>query len=96
MSSRTGGFALAQSRLTRPVGVVAVERRQIDAGDRLQQPRRLRILLDRPPARQARHPPLGSRKVNANILDPVEIERHARITSGMGQGENVGAGHVLC
>ena len=55
--------------------VVAGERGQVDAGDRLHQPRRLPFLLHRPPRGHRRGAPLDGGKVHARILDPVGMER---------------------
>ncbi|MNL41722.1 hypothetical protein D3C87_1641450 [compost metagenome] len=59
--------------------VVAIERRQVDAGHGLQKPRGLRVLFHRPAARQRRHAPFGSRQIDALIDHPAEIEFRAII-----------------
>ena len=55
--------------------VVAGERGQVDAGDRLHQPRRLPFLLHRAPRGQRRGAPLDGGEVDARVLDPVGMER---------------------
>ena len=59
--------------------IVAVECRQVDAGDRLEQPPRLRVLLDGAPARQARNAALGGGQIDPDIIDPVHLERAAAV-----------------
>ncbi len=54
--------------------IVAGKRCKIDAGDRLDQPRRLIFFLHRPARRQGRCAPLRSRAVDGDILKPVKCE----------------------
>ena len=68
-----GGLGLGAKSLHPFGGVVAVEGRQVDAGDRFQKPRRLRVLLDRSPARQARNAPLGRRQIDPDLIDPIHF-----------------------
>ena len=60
-------------------GIVAVQRRQVDAGHRLQKPGRLRVLLDGAAARQGGDAAFGRRQVDPGIQHPGEIELHAWI-----------------
>ncbi|MCY1241458.1 hypothetical protein D9M72_543590 [compost metagenome] len=57
--------------------IVAVEGREVDAGDGLQQPGGLGVLLDRPTAGQRRNAALGGRQVDALVQHPAEVEIHA-------------------
>ena len=59
--------------------VVAGERRQVDAGDRLHQPGCLVFLLDRTPCRQRCGAALGRRTVDGDILEPFRQELGAGI-----------------
>ena len=59
--------------------VVAGEGRQVDAGDRPQQPRRLPVLLDRAARAQRRGAAFGRAQVDAGAVDPAQIERDARV-----------------
>ena len=73
--------------------VVTAERRQINAGHSFQKPCSLGIFFYGTPSRQARHPALRSRKVNAHILNPSGIKGNAPITRRMGNGKYVSLGH---
>jgi hypothetical protein len=73
---------LAQSRARVP-RVIARQRRQIDAGDGLEQPGRLRVLLDGAAAGQRCDAAFGGRKIQADVVDEIKGQRHARIA---GQG----------
>ena len=83
MSWRTGFSAFAQSRRTRPFCVVARERREVDAGDRSEEPGGLELLLDRPPAGKGRRAALDRGGVGLHGPDPVEVERKARVSGLM-------------
>ena len=54
--------------------VVTAEGREVNALDRPDQPRRLPILLDRPPSDHARCTSLGSAPIDDRLLDPFEVE----------------------
>src|SRR2546428_10601613 len=59
--------------------VVALERREVDAGDGAEQPGGLPFLLDGAPGRDGGGAPLHGRAVHAHRADPVEVERDARV-----------------
>ena len=58
--------------------VVARQRGEVHAGDGAQQPGRLPFLLDRAPGAERRGAALDGAAVDPDLLDPVELERHAR------------------
>ena len=60
-------------------GIVAVQRREVDAGQRLEEPGGLGVLLDRAAARQRRDAPLAGGEIDPLVHDPAKIELHARI-----------------
>ena len=57
--------------------VVAGKRGQVDAGDRLDEPGRLPLLLHRAARRQRRRAPLDGGKIHARALDPIGVKRRA-------------------
>src|SRR5438445_609036 len=63
-------------------GVVALEGREVDAGDGAEQPGGLPFLLDGAPGRDGGGAPLHGRAVHAHRADPVEVERDARVALG--------------
>src|SRR2546430_2614419 len=66
-------------------GVVALEGREVDAGDGAEQPGGLPFLLDGAPGRDGGGAPLHGRAVHAHRADPVEVERDARVAPGLGR-----------
>ena len=63
--------------------VVAGERGQVDAGHRLHEPGGLVFLLDRAAGGQRRRAALDGARVDADALEPVGSERHARIAGAI-------------
>ena len=59
--------------------IVTGKRGEIDAGDRLDQPRRLIFLLHRPARRQRRGAAFRRRAVDGDILEPVRLELGAGV-----------------
>ena len=59
--------------------VVAGERREVDAGHRLHEPRRLIFLLDGPARGQGRGAALDRARIDADALEPIGRKRRARI-----------------
>ena len=59
--------------------VVARQRREVDAGHRLNEPRRLIFLLDGPPRGQSRGAALDRARVDPNALKPIRRKRNPRI-----------------
>src|SRR5262249_29148550 len=60
-------------------GIVAIKSRQVDARDCLEKPRRLRIVLDGPPARQGRNAPFRGGKIDPDLVDPIQLEGAAAV-----------------
>ena len=60
--------------------VVALQRGQVDAGDRAQQPGRLPGFLDAAPRRQGGRASLGGAAIGEpRFVHPIEVERHAGV-----------------
>src|SRR3546814_7018105 len=72
---------LAAQALDPARGIVATKRGQVDATDRLHQPRRLVFLLYRTPRRQAGRAAVAGVAVDAQVTDPVQIERTAVVAA---------------
>src|SRR3989442_1611460 len=66
-------------------GVVALERREGDAGDGAEQPGGLPFLLDGAPRGDRGGASLHRRAVHAHRADPVEVERGTRVAPGLGR-----------
>ena len=64
-------------------GVVARQRREVDALDRADQPGGLPFLFDRTTSAQRLGAALGGAEVDLNILEPFGRQRHAGITAGL-------------
>ena len=77
MADRVNG--LGAKALDAACRVVAVQGRQVDAGQSLEEPGGLRVLLHRAAAGQGGHAALACRKVDALVHHPAEVELHARI-----------------
>ncbi|MNT68572.1 hypothetical protein D3C72_2068160 [compost metagenome] len=70
---------LGAEALDAAVGIVGIERRQVDQGDGLEQPGELIVLLDGAARTDAHGAALQRRAVHADAFDPIEIQRVARI-----------------
>src|SRR3989454_697342 len=66
-------------------GVVALERREVDAGDGAEQPGGLPFLFDGAPGGDGGGAPLHRRAAHSHRADPVEVERDARVAPGLGR-----------
>ena len=61
------------------LGIVAGKCRQVDAGDRPAEPRRLMVLLDGPAARKGLGAAFDGRAVGLYRAEPCHIQRQARV-----------------
>ena len=90
--SRRIGLARLAAEPAHPLlGVVAGERGQVDAGDRLEQPGRLPVLLDRAAGGERRGAALDRRGVGGDGHHLVEVERHAGVADVCQAGRGAGA-----
>ena len=91
-----GGEKLFAERVTRfgaepahaPGRVVPRQCREVDAGHRLHEPRRLVFLLDGPARGQGRGAALDRARIDADALEPIGRERHARIARAIVPGQS--------